>query len=537
MTPKVSVVVPVYDPGPYLERCVDSLLGQSLPPGELEVIFVDDGSTDGSGARLDRLASRHSHVRVIHQPNSGWPGKPRNVGIEAARGAYVFFMDHDDALGPEALERLHAMAVRNGSDIVVGKMVGRGRSAPAGAYRETIERTTLAATPSLIAALTAHKLFRHAFLDEQGLRFREGRRRLEDQVFVSQAYFAARVISVVADYPCYYQLARDDRGNAARGTHDPTGRFDPAYYYPFLREVLDVVEAHTEPGPFRDQLLKRFVRRELLARLRGRRFVEGGDPFRAALVGEVGGIVDRYVPPSVDGHLEAFDRVQMALLRAGRGDLLLDLARAERRIAAVGRVRSQSGGDGEPLRLEAEVDLADDDGSLTFERHDDGFLLPVPEAVAAAVAARERTFARLEGTVRLAIRRRGDRREVAIPVTVAVDATERAGRVRPLHVVTAVIAPGMDGLSPSLADGRWDLVVRLDLAGLSCQGPVTAAAGRAGRRGVPLGGGPRPGPTLRTAESDHRLVLDVGVAAERDQRSLRGAVRRVLGRPPRIAGR
>ena len=81
-TPTVSVIVPVYDPGPYLERCIDSLLAQTMPPGELELIFVDDGSTDGSGERLDRLAAEHDHVRVIHQENSGWPGKPRNVGID-----------------------------------------------------------------------------------------------------------------------------------------------------------------------------------------------------------------------------------------------------------------------------------------------------------------------------------------------------------------------------------------------------------------------------------------------------------------------
>lgn len=83
----VSVVVPVYNPGPYLEPCVDSLLAQTLPPERLELIFVDDGSTDGTRARLDRLADEHPHVRVVHREvPSGWSGQPRNDGSTGRRG-------------------------------------------------------------------------------------------------------------------------------------------------------------------------------------------------------------------------------------------------------------------------------------------------------------------------------------------------------------------------------------------------------------------------------------------------------------------
>jgi glycosyltransferase involved in cell wall biosynthesis len=116
---KVSVVVPVYNPGAYLEDCVASLLRQSLPTGEYEAIFVDDGSTDGSGARLDRLATEHPElVRVIHIENSGWPGRPRNVGLDTARGDYVLFVDGRVRLAPTALafvrERVEERPVWNG---------------------------------------------------------------------------------------------------------------------------------------------------------------------------------------------------------------------------------------------------------------------------------------------------------------------------------------------------------------------------------------------------------------------------------------
>ncbi|HLM22340.1 MAG TPA: glycosyltransferase, partial [Propionibacteriaceae bacterium] len=86
MTVKVSVVVPVYNPGEYIDPCIESLLSQSLPRAELELLFVNDGSTDDSLARLETYAAAHSQVRILSIPNSGWPGKPRNVGTDAAVG-------------------------------------------------------------------------------------------------------------------------------------------------------------------------------------------------------------------------------------------------------------------------------------------------------------------------------------------------------------------------------------------------------------------------------------------------------------------
>src|SRR3954470_1523984 len=100
---KVSVLVPVFEPGPLIEPLIASLLAQTMPAGERELVFVDDGSREGTGERLDALAAEHPDVRVVHIPNSGWPGRPRNVGLEV-----VFFADHDDWLEPAALERLYA---------------------------------------------------------------------------------------------------------------------------------------------------------------------------------------------------------------------------------------------------------------------------------------------------------------------------------------------------------------------------------------------------------------------------------------------
>ena len=79
---RVSVVVPVYNTGEPLHDLVASLDGQSMPQDDFEVIFVDDGSTDGTGQLLDELAADHPNWVVRHIPNSGWPGTPRNVGLD-----------------------------------------------------------------------------------------------------------------------------------------------------------------------------------------------------------------------------------------------------------------------------------------------------------------------------------------------------------------------------------------------------------------------------------------------------------------------
>ncbi|MFF3324421.1 glycosyltransferase [Streptomyces sp. NPDC002889] len=256
----MSVVIPVYNPGRYIDPCIDSLVGQTLPAEEFEVLFVNDGSTDDTPERLDSLAAQHPNFRVIHIPNSGWPGKPRNIGVAQAEGEYVQFLDQDDHLGTDALRRLYEMGHRNGSDIVIGKVASNFRGVPQGVFRQDREKCTLRSAP-LYDSLTPHKMFRTAFLREHGIAYPEGKRRLEDQLYMMKAYFPAEVVSILGSYTCYHYSKRDDGKNAG------SAKLVPAGYYGNLREVLDVVVANTEPGALRDRVLRRFYRVEMLGRL------------------------------------------------------------------------------------------------------------------------------------------------------------------------------------------------------------------------------------------------------------------------------
>lgn len=114
--PKVTVAVPVYNVAPYLEKCADSILFQT--ERDLELLFIDDGSTDSSGDLCDSIAGRDPRVRVIHQENCG-QGGARNTGIENALGEWIMLPDSDDWLEPETIERALAAAENTGADMAV----------------------------------------------------------------------------------------------------------------------------------------------------------------------------------------------------------------------------------------------------------------------------------------------------------------------------------------------------------------------------------------------------------------------------------
>ena len=113
--PAISVIIPVYNAERFLGRCLGSLQGQTF--ADWEALCVDDGSTDGTGALLDRLAAEDPRIRVRHKANAG-VSEARNEALTLAQGTYVLFVDSDDFLHPQTMEITHRLAERDGSDIV-----------------------------------------------------------------------------------------------------------------------------------------------------------------------------------------------------------------------------------------------------------------------------------------------------------------------------------------------------------------------------------------------------------------------------------
>lgn len=101
----ISVIVPIYNTKPYLAECIESILAQKINV-PIEVLLIDDGSTDGCGEVCDKYAARDERVRVIHQENQGLSAA-RNAGIDAAKGRYYSFIDSDDVVLPRFLQTLY----------------------------------------------------------------------------------------------------------------------------------------------------------------------------------------------------------------------------------------------------------------------------------------------------------------------------------------------------------------------------------------------------------------------------------------------
>lgn len=316
-TPDVSVIIGAYEAMPYLIRCLESVEAQTLPAGRMEIVAVDDGSTDGTGEYLEEFAARTAiEMRVIRQENSGGPSGPRNVGLGLARGRYVFFLDADDYFGEEALERMVAMGDRAGTDVVLGKVVGVNRGAAKSMWKETVERTDVHSS-NIKFTLSAQKLFRRELLVRYGMAFDEGLKTGEDALFTMEAYLRGDGVSVVADHTCYYLVGRDD-GKHVTKSGSYLLRFDSA------RALMGLIAAHVPPGPRRDALMVRPFVVTLLPQF-GPVLLKQSESVRRKKMELGAPLLEAYWSAGLAGRLRVQERLRMICVSKGRLDLLLDI--------------------------------------------------------------------------------------------------------------------------------------------------------------------------------------------------------------------
>lgn len=476
MRPLVTVVIPAHNPGRYVEPCIRSLLRQSLPRDRFEVVFVDDGSSDGTGERLNRLAREQPHIRVIHIPASGGPGRPRNVGLEAALGEYVQFLDADDELAPQALRRLLRMARLNRSDIVLGKFASETMTRRQDLFTRNRGATTLAGTPQLAdGSMGPTKLFRTALLREHEISFPEGWRQMEDQLFTLRAYLAARVISIMGDEPCYFFNKREDEG------HISAELVDPASHVAHLSEILHEIEANVTDRALRRRLVARFYRVEVLARLAGPEFLAAPAPYQEALFAALWTIARDRFGEGIGEGLGAFARIRSQLLLGGDLGALLELGRRAQALSVDALVTRATWANGRlVLEFRATLSRGVDARPLTFVERDhalrldplvaDDLVGPVDvthelHAIRAQVSLVERETALewiVAGGAGMALEHAGDPEDgVRVPALVGV-----------VELDPQRVGPGEQPLD----DGAWDVVIRWSGLGLQPTGPLRLAS-------------------------------------------------------------
>jgi hypothetical protein len=397
---------------------------------------------------------------VEHIPNSGWPGRPRNLGMDLARGEYVYFVDNDDWLERDAVARLHARARLDAADIVIGKVVGHGKYVPRELFRENLHAVPFESV-KLLGLLTPHKLFRRDLLVAHGIRFPEGRRRLEDHMFVVHAYFHAAGISVLADRPCYHWMLRDRSQNASYRELEPEG------YYDNVREVLDLVCEHAEPGPFRDSLLTHWYRGKMLGRVGGRSFSRRDDALSRRLVDTIRALALERYDEGVHDRLAFNLRVRSALVRAGRYESLHRLAEFESAVRARLKVRV-SGGDGEQIALRLTATLGSP-GELDFVHEGDRMLWRPPEPLRDALAGADLdvTEALRASHVEVFLRSLRDGSDYLVPSQTELSLAGPGAAVRPRLEVRADIQAAGGAAGAPLPDGDWEVHALVSVAGFS----------------------------------------------------------------------
>ncbi len=254
----LSVVIPAFNVEGWLEPCLRSVLASTYPA--VEVIVIDDGSTDRTGAIADSIAAGDDRVTVLHTPNQGL-GRARNLGAEAALGEWISFCDSDDVVPAEAFATLASslrvsgsdfaaglLAEWRGSDLVVPRWLTRLHTPP----RQSIR---VSDHPEIVGDVYAHtKLFRRAFWDREGFSWPVGVR-YEDQPMLTEAYLRG-TFDVLDDVVYHYRIREDgtsitqqratcedlrDRWTTKRMTWDAAQRHGD-------RSVLQMLRMRVLPG-------------------------------------------------------------------------------------------------------------------------------------------------------------------------------------------------------------------------------------------------------------------------------------------------
>lgn len=215
---ELSVIVPVYNVEKYLHQCLDSIIGQTLY--DIEIILVDDGSTDSSPRICDEYAAKDSRIKVIHKSNGGL-GKAYNAGIDAAKTKYIGFVESDDFIAPNMFEKLLDIARKHNLDVARCNFFEhyKNKNLPYNGNKDNkIEYHKVFRARDNFAIFQQQpslwvNLYKKEFLDNNNIRFLETPgASYQDASFVFKVYAVAERLMLIPDNLLYY---RKDNENAS----------------------------------------------------------------------------------------------------------------------------------------------------------------------------------------------------------------------------------------------------------------------------------------------------------------------------------
>ncbi|MBU7455804.1 bifunctional glycosyltransferase/CDP-glycerol:glycerophosphate glycerophosphotransferase [Leuconostoc fallax] len=215
--PKVTAIVAAYNVEYYIEETLDSLVNQTYP--NLEILVIDDGSSDDTLNLVNYYASKYSQIKVMTQQNSGI-ARTRNKGIMVANGKYITFVDGDDVVPKNAYEKMVESLLISDSDMVSGfvKHINSTHTYPAGmfkvAIKDTVRQTNIRQHPELVYETTVwNKMYRRDFLIDHNIFFPEDRAFAEDIPFTMMAHMTARTVDIISNTVYFWRIR--DRGDVS----------------------------------------------------------------------------------------------------------------------------------------------------------------------------------------------------------------------------------------------------------------------------------------------------------------------------------
>lgn len=223
----ISLITPNYNGSPWLDECLKSVAEQTTSQKNIEMILVDDGSSDNSRDIVAKYGKDIPGLRPIWHGHTGKPGAIRNLALDNALGEQVLFLDSDDYLGVETIERLSDFADETHADITAFQLVGLDRKVPTSMLSKTISDADIVRS-GLYKTLGTWKMCRRDFLQQSNIRFDPSVGRGEDLLFFAEAMLRAERLSILSGYPFYTVRGREDGSSITQNEWEHNQHIDVA---------------------------------------------------------------------------------------------------------------------------------------------------------------------------------------------------------------------------------------------------------------------------------------------------------------------
>ena len=314
--PKISVIIPIFNVEEYLEDTLNCLLNQTIIE-DMEILMIDDGSTDNSRYIIEKYALDYDNFHAFHQENQG-PSKSRNLGISLAKGEYIQFLDSDDYISPDGYESLYELAKRNDSDIASSVMVRLKRYNVKDSYffiegykniDKTMDSVNLNDYPELIwDTFSTNKLFKKEFILKNNLKFNHTGY-YEDVPFGLESLMLAEKISILKDVFYFWRIRENSNLSITQQYSNIDNFKDRIKMIGFCNEIIERENVNED---LKNELYFKWLDYDLNIYLK--KIYQYDEAFYPELIKEIKNIMD-IIPKEIIDKLNSYKKILYKMVK------------------------------------------------------------------------------------------------------------------------------------------------------------------------------------------------------------------------------